>query len=307
MKLEGSCHCGAVKFTRRIAHALPVHALLLLDLPQDRRRRRLRDQHHGRGGLAEGAREATSSACFARAFATSPAIARHAVAGSAPFLRQVRQRAVGLGPALARVGLSVRLGDRHAAAEAARGSRDDAGLRPAVGRHSARARSYALPRISPTRASPTGTRSAVSQSSSGATRRGAGVRPGRVDAAADRSASRVSSSARRPRHRSTAAASGECQREARKPECPVIGRPGLASRHRPGIGDRAGRDDLAGRERRELRLRGEHPREMDERQRGAVEHVGADAAIDDRAPAPQRQRERRERRRDRRAIARRQP
>ena len=48
MKLEGSCHCGAVKFTRRIAHALPLHALLLLDLPQDRRRRRVCDQHHGR-------------------------------------------------------------------------------------------------------------------------------------------------------------------------------------------------------------------------------------------------------------------
>ena len=32
---------------RRQPHAVPVSALLLLDLPQERGWRRLRDQHHG--------------------------------------------------------------------------------------------------------------------------------------------------------------------------------------------------------------------------------------------------------------------
>ena len=48
MRLDGSCHCGARAVSRRIAHAVSFHALLLLDLPQDAGRRRLRDQHHGR-------------------------------------------------------------------------------------------------------------------------------------------------------------------------------------------------------------------------------------------------------------------
>ena len=43
---------------RRIAHAVSVHALLLLDLPQDGGRRRLRDQHHGRRGDAAHPRHA---------------------------------------------------------------------------------------------------------------------------------------------------------------------------------------------------------------------------------------------------------
>ena len=38
----------------RQPHALPVPALLLLDLPQERGRQRICDQHHGRCGDAEG-------------------------------------------------------------------------------------------------------------------------------------------------------------------------------------------------------------------------------------------------------------
>jgi hypothetical protein len=44
MHLEGSCHCRKVKFTVESGRAGSVHAVLLLDLPQDRRGRRLRDQ-----------------------------------------------------------------------------------------------------------------------------------------------------------------------------------------------------------------------------------------------------------------------
>jgi hypothetical protein len=60
----------------------------------------------------------------------------------------------------------------------------------------------------------------------------------------------------------TVMASGQRQRHAGKPERTIVGRPGLSGRHRPGVGERAGRDDFAGGQRRELRLPREHLREM---------------------------------------------
>ena len=56
MKLERFVPLRRGQVQRRIENAVSVHALLLLDLPQDRGWRRLRDQHHGRDGDAQGAR-----------------------------------------------------------------------------------------------------------------------------------------------------------------------------------------------------------------------------------------------------------
>src|SRR5688572_30698431 len=89
----------------RIEDALPVHVVLLLDLPQDRGRRRLRHQHHGRGRQPQGAR-------------THRGLSRHARRRGAALLRQLRDGAMGLGQAMAAVGVSLRLGDRYAAAAA---------------------------------------------------------------------------------------------------------------------------------------------------------------------------------------------
>jgi hypothetical protein len=47
MRLEGSCRCGAISFGVDSHTAVPVSALLLLDLPQERGRRRIRDQYNG--------------------------------------------------------------------------------------------------------------------------------------------------------------------------------------------------------------------------------------------------------------------
>ena len=46
MRLEGSCRCGAISFSFD-SPAVPLSAMLLLDLPQERGWRRIRDQHHG--------------------------------------------------------------------------------------------------------------------------------------------------------------------------------------------------------------------------------------------------------------------
>ncbi|MGH8771822.1 MAG: GFA family protein, partial [Burkholderiales bacterium] len=37
MKLKGSCHCGRIKFALRSRTPLPLHPLLLFDLPQNPR------------------------------------------------------------------------------------------------------------------------------------------------------------------------------------------------------------------------------------------------------------------------------
>ncbi len=73
--------------------------------------------------------------------------AQAAVAGAPALLRPVRERAVGLRPALAAVGLSVRVGDRHAVAQAAGRRRADAQLRREVGRRAEGSRAHALSRV----------------------------------------------------------------------------------------------------------------------------------------------------------------
>ena len=88
---------------------------------------------------------------------------------------------------------------------------------------------------------------------------------------------------------------GERDGESRKAQRAVVAGPSLPRRHRPRIGDGARRHDLAGGERRELRLRGEHVREVAQRERGAVEDVGADATVDHALCVRQRQLEERQR------------
>ena len=60
MELKGSCHCGAVRFTVHSAHPYPFSAVLLLDLPQDRRGGRLRDQPRRRSRTLRSRARSTS-------------------------------------------------------------------------------------------------------------------------------------------------------------------------------------------------------------------------------------------------------
>ncbi len=75
----------------RVEDALPVHVVLLLDLPQDGRRRRLRHQHHGRGRQPQGAR-------------THRRLSRHARRRRAALLRRSADRRCGCGTSDGRSG-----------------------------------------------------------------------------------------------------------------------------------------------------------------------------------------------------------
>ena len=139
MKLDGSCHCGAVKFC--VASHTPY--------PFMRCYCSICRKTAGGGGYAinimgdaadAAVRGAKNVSVYRARIARKSQRAGDAVDRAAPFLLQMRQRAVGVRSAMAAMGLSVRLGDRHAAAEAAGGSRIDAGLRGAVGRCSPAAR-----------------------------------------------------------------------------------------------------------------------------------------------------------------------
>ncbi len=146
MKLAGSCHCGAVKFTvdshtpypfmrcycsicRKTAGGGGYAINIMGDAPSLRvrgaknvrvYRARVREQPDARPRLSTARRH---------------------------FCARVRKRAVGLRSAMARVGVPVCLGYRHAAAEAARGGGADAGFRGAVGRHSGRKGAHAFPQV----------------------------------------------------------------------------------------------------------------------------------------------------------------
>ena len=75
----------------RLAHAVSLHALLLLDLPQDRGWRWLRHQHHGRDGNAQGTRLEEYRG-LPRAYYRGGREASDAVERSPPLLRKMRQR-----------------------------------------------------------------------------------------------------------------------------------------------------------------------------------------------------------------------
>src|SRR5262249_23929224 len=101
---------------RAIRDAVSILVVLLLDLPQDRRRRRIRDQHHGPRRHPESGRPPQSRRLSGEALTAS----ENSLARPALLLQALREPAVALGPALERMDLSVRLGDRHEAAGAER-------------------------------------------------------------------------------------------------------------------------------------------------------------------------------------------
>ena len=117
LNLEGGCRCGAVQLLRRQPHALSLPALLLLDLPQDRGRRRLRHQPHGDAATLRSRASARSASTAPRSKARRPLRDEQR---RAEFLPALRQRALAVRPGLAGPRPSVRLGHRHRAADARR-------------------------------------------------------------------------------------------------------------------------------------------------------------------------------------------
>ena len=128
MKLKGSCHCGAVTFSVD-SHTPQPYMRCYCSICR---------KTAGGGGYAVNimgdtrtlkVRGAKNIAVYARASrrrAKSRRCRRRAT------LRQMRERAVGLGPALGRMGLYVRVGDRYAVTQAARRRIDHARLRGAL-------------------------------------------------------------------------------------------------------------------------------------------------------------------------------
>ncbi len=116
MKLKGSCHCGAVKFT------LDSHT----PQPFMRCYCSICRKTAGGGGYAINIMgEAASlkvtgskNVSVYRAQHQGQGVeARHTVTSAPPLLLQVRQRIVGLGSAVAGMGLPVCIGHRHPVAE----------------------------------------------------------------------------------------------------------------------------------------------------------------------------------------------
>ena len=145
MKLAGSCSCGAVKFHARVPQTYPSHALLLLDSRRKTRRRRIRDQYHGPGGVALRARQEVVSAFRARIRDTEPREdSSRWLAGTSA--RNAAARC-GCGTRAGRTRLSVCICDRHDIAGAPRRRGDHARLRGLLVRNSQRPRPCAFPDV----------------------------------------------------------------------------------------------------------------------------------------------------------------
>ena len=137
MKLKGSCHCGAVHF--RVESHTPY--------PFMRCYCSICRKTQGGGGYAINimgvaatlkARRAQHVATYRAARIAEPGAARKRLS---PARRHFARRAAaryGWPTALAAMDLSVRIGDRHAAAEATGGGRADARLRAGLGRRALR-------------------------------------------------------------------------------------------------------------------------------------------------------------------------
>ena len=159
MKLAGSCHCRAVRFTV-VSHTPYPYMRCYCSICR---------KTAGGGGFAINIMGTAKSLSVRgkkhvgvfRARVRGKGDARGTLSpGRRHFCAEVRQRSLGLGSALGGMGLSVRVGDRHAVAEAARGAGDHARLRRAVVRDSRPAAATRTSASIPTRESPTGTRSA---------------------------------------------------------------------------------------------------------------------------------------------------
>ena len=160
MRLDGSCHCGGVRF--RVESHTPY--------PFMRCYCSICRKTQGGGGYAINimgeadtleVRGERWRQRLSRATRRAGKEAQVAVAGAQAFLQPLRERVMGVRSALAAVGLPVRVGHRHAAAQAAGGRRAHAELRGAVGGRAAR---DAVTRTSASiraKASPTGMHAAA--------------------------------------------------------------------------------------------------------------------------------------------------
>jgi len=132
MELEGSCHCGAVRFRVSSGEPCPFN-LCYCSICR---------KTAGGGGYGSRPHHRLSRA--------SPRCRRqrHGESGTAPLLPYLRQRTVGLGPALAGAGAPLRLRHRHAAAPTAGAHPHDAGRQAGLGGVSARRTGSDVPRVS---------------------------------------------------------------------------------------------------------------------------------------------------------------
>ncbi len=125
MKLNGSCHCGAVTFSVESKTPYPYMRCYCS----------ICRKTAGGGGYAINimgetatlkVRGARNIAVYRARIKEERSDAHDAVESAPPLLREVRERTVGLGPAMGGLGVSVRVGDRYTAAQAAGRRRDHA-------------------------------------------------------------------------------------------------------------------------------------------------------------------------------------
>ena len=109
--LKGSCHCRAVRFSVQSETPYPYLWCYCSICRKTDGRRRLRDQHDGPGGHAQGRGTAPPRRVPRQALAArEDPLGRQAL-----LLQALRERALGIGPSLEAVGLSVCFGNRHEA------------------------------------------------------------------------------------------------------------------------------------------------------------------------------------------------
>ena len=149
MKLEGSCHCRAVKFTVTSHTPYPYMRCYCSICRKTAGGGGFAINIMGIGQVAVGARHEARQR-LSGAHSREERCTGHALAGPPALLREMRQRALGLGPAVGGVGLSVRVGDRHAACRNRPRSRRSCSTSPRRGapfRRSAGTRTFAsIPR-----------------------------------------------------------------------------------------------------------------------------------------------------------------
>ena len=155
MHLEGSCHCGAVRFSVEAQSPVPfMHCHCSICR---------KTAGSGGFGINLGAKSATLKVRGEKHLGRYHALLREPGkrAKRSPavrhFCRECGSAALALRPALARAGASARLGDRHAAAEAEGGGGGGPGLRAGLGRRAFGQGPRPLPASGPRNRSRTGT------------------------------------------------------------------------------------------------------------------------------------------------------
>ena len=141
MHLDGSCHCGAVRFSLESAHPYPYNLCYCSICRKTGGAGGYAINLGGRCGHAQGGRR---SPCAHLSGHDRRGCRAPAKPGEAAFLRRVRRSPVGVGPALARAGPSARLGHRHAPAGAAGAHASHARLESRLGAGACRRTGQAL-------------------------------------------------------------------------------------------------------------------------------------------------------------------